>query len=120
MNYIEIGKKEAALVCGGNRLSGEEYNAGYFIEPTIFDKVPQDARIAQEEIFGPVLVVQVFDTEEEAIELANNSIYGLGQRRGKGFSGLIQLLRLYARQCVHKRFWYGSPPASFGGYKQNR
>lgn len=121
MNYIEIGKKEAALVCGGNRLSGEEYNAGYFIEPTIFDKVPQDARIAQEEIFGPVLVVQFFDTEEEAIELANNSIYGLASGLwSKDIYRAIRVAKALRTGSVYiNDFGMGSPQLPFGGYKQS-
>jgi betaine-aldehyde dehydrogenase len=73
--YIEQGKREAALVCGGGRPPG--FNAGYFVEPTIFTGVPPEARIWKEEIFGPVLSVAAFKTEEEAIGLANASEFGL-------------------------------------------
>lgn len=75
MNYIEIGKREASLVCGGGRPAG--FNAGYFVEPTIFAGVPPEARIWKEEIFGPVLSVAAFKTEEEALALANGSEFGL-------------------------------------------
>lgn len=75
MGYIETGKREAKLVCGGGRPAG--LNAGYFVEPTIFTGVPPEARIWQEEIFGPVLSVAAFKTEDEAMELANRSEYGL-------------------------------------------
>jgi acyl-CoA reductase-like NAD-dependent aldehyde dehydrogenase len=75
LEYIEIGKGEAALVCGGlPKGTGQD---GYFIEPTIFDHVAQNARIAQEEIFGPVLVVIRVKDFEEAIAAANNVPFGL-------------------------------------------
>ena len=71
--YIEIGKREGRLICGGGRAEGE----GYFIRPTIFAEVPPEARIFQEEIFGPVLAVSKARDFEHALELANNSEYGL-------------------------------------------
>ena len=73
MGYIEIGKKEGRLVLGGNRID----RAGYFIEPTIFADVDIKARIAQEEIFGPVLAVFKAKDFDQALEMANDSIYGL-------------------------------------------
>lgn len=75
MSYIQRGREEANLVLGGSRLTiGSSDN---FIEPTIFDGVQQSHSIAREEIFGPVLSVLSFDTEEEAVRIANDSIYGL-------------------------------------------
>jgi betaine-aldehyde dehydrogenase len=77
-SYIKIGKDEGAtLVCGGKRPTGKEFERGHFLEPTIFDNVKPTMRIAREEIFGPVLSVIPFDTEEEAIRLANDTEYGL-------------------------------------------
>lgn len=74
MGYIEAGKTAGArLAIGGKRAPG----AGYFIEPTVFTDVTPDMSIAQEEIFGPVLSVMTFDSEDEAVELANNVMYGL-------------------------------------------
>ena len=74
--YIESGKESgAALLCGGRQVNKE--SGGYFIEPTIFDQVPPQAKIAQEEIFGPVLSVMSFSTEQEAIDLANGTCFGL-------------------------------------------
>jgi len=73
LNYIEIGKKEGRLVCGGNEIPGE----GYFIEPTIIADVDRKARIFQEEIFGPVLAVTPARDFDHALELANDSEYGL-------------------------------------------
>jgi betaine-aldehyde dehydrogenase len=75
MRYIDVGKSEASLVCGGARPA--HLNTGYFVEPTIFADVPATARIWQEEIFGPVLAVTTFNAEEEAVALANNSQFGL-------------------------------------------
>lgn len=78
LEYIEIGKKEGAkLVTGGSQPKGDKYGQGYYINPTIFANVKADMRIVQEEIFGPVVVVQKFKSEEEAISLANDSDYGL-------------------------------------------
>lgn len=76
--YIELGKQEGAkLVCGGKRLTDEPYSNGWFIEPALFSDADNSMRISQEEIFGPVLVVIPFETEEEVIEMANDSEYGL-------------------------------------------
>ena len=78
LKYIDIGKKEGAkLLCGGNRLAGPEYDKGYFVEPTIFSHVTSEMRIAQEEIFGPVLVVLLVKDFEAAIQIANNVKFGL-------------------------------------------
>lgn len=76
--YVEIGKNEGAtLVTGGNVATGEGLDAGFFHEPTIFDNVRADMRIAQEEIFGPVLSIIPVDTLEEAFEVVNGVQYGL-------------------------------------------
>ena len=78
LNYIEIGKNEGAkLVCGGYRYTEGDCAKGYFVRPTIFDECTGGMRIVQEEIFGPVVTIQTFKTEKEAIELANDTIYGL-------------------------------------------
>ena len=71
--YIEIGKEEGKLVTGGEKAPGN----GFYIKPTIFKDVPEDARIAQEEIFGPVLAVIKARDFDDAIRIANNTIYGL-------------------------------------------
>ena len=75
MSYVEIGKSEARLTAGGGRPEG--FEEGNFIAPTVFADVKPDARIFQEEIFGPVVAITPFDTDEEALELANNTKYGL-------------------------------------------
>ncbi|WP_345476312.1 5-carboxymethyl-2-hydroxymuconate semialdehyde dehydrogenase [Nesterenkonia rhizosphaerae] len=75
MSYVELGKTEGRLVAGGGRPEG--FEAGNFIQPTVFADVPHTARIFQEEIFGPVVAITPFDTEEEALQLANDTKYGL-------------------------------------------
>lgn len=77
LKYIEVGKTEGALILGGHRLTGGAFDKGHFIEPTIFDHVPARARIAQEEIFGPVLSIIRVNDFDEALEAANSCRYGL-------------------------------------------
>lgn len=78
MDYIEIGKQEVgAPLVGGNRLTGGAYDKGYFVEPTLFADVPETARIAQEEIFGPVLAVMRAKDFSDALRIANASPFGL-------------------------------------------
>ncbi len=78
LNYVEIGKNEGAkLVCGGNRLDKGDYQYGWFMEPTVFTDVDPKMRIAQEEIFGPVVSIIPCDDLEDAIEIANGIEYGL-------------------------------------------
>lgn len=78
LKYIEIAQNEGAqLVCGGQRLTGEKYDLGYFVEPTIFTGVTANMRIAQEEVFGPVLGLMVANDFEDAMRLANGVRFGL-------------------------------------------
>jgi aldehyde dehydrogenase (NAD+) len=78
LDYIEIGKKESgAPLVGGNRLTGGAYDKGYYVEPTLFVDVKEDARIAQEEIFGPVLAVIRAKDFEDSMRIANASPFGL-------------------------------------------
>lgn len=78
LDYIEIAKKEGAeLLCGGNRLTGANYDKGYFIEPTIFSGVSSAMRIAQEEVFGPVLALMVAEDLDDAVRIANDVKFGL-------------------------------------------
>lgn len=74
--YISIGKREARLVAGGRR--PEKAQGGWFVEPTVFADVDNHATIAREEIFGPVLSIIPYDTEDDAVALANDSDFGLG------------------------------------------
>jgi alpha-ketoglutaric semialdehyde dehydrogenase len=78
LSYIEIGKKDGAtLAFGGERLTGGAYDKGYFVKPTIFTDVTTKMRIWKEEIFGPVLGIGTFSTFDEAIAMANDTVYGL-------------------------------------------
>jgi alpha-ketoglutaric semialdehyde dehydrogenase len=78
LSYVDIGKAEGArLKCGGNRLDKGEYQNGYFMEPTVFIDVDRKMRIAQEEIFGPVVSIIACDDLQDAIEIANGIDYGL-------------------------------------------
>ena len=78
LNYVEIGRNEGAkMVCGGNRIEKGEYQYGWFMQPTVFIDVDPKMRIAQEEIFGPVVSVIPCDDMDDAIEIANGIEYGL-------------------------------------------
>ncbi|TDK62458.1 aldehyde dehydrogenase family protein [Bacillus salipaludis] len=78
LHYIDLGKQEGAkIACGGNRIVDNGLENGYFVEPTVFVDVNNDMKIVQEEIFGPVVCIQKFKDEAEAIKLANSTVYGL-------------------------------------------
>ena len=122
LSYIALGKEEGAeLLIGGNRkIMDGEHAEGYYIEPTVF-KGNNKMRIFQEEIFGPVVSVTTFKDEAEALEIANDTLYGLGAavwtrnintafRMGKG----IQAGRVWTN-CYHAY----PAHAAFGGYKQS-
>jgi len=77
-SYVEVGKNEGAkLLCGGQRLTGSDYDNGWFYAPTIFGDCDAKMRVAQEEIFGPVVTVIPCDCLEQAIEIGNGVVYGL-------------------------------------------
>ncbi|MBL7716280.1 MAG: aldehyde dehydrogenase family protein [Bdellovibrionales bacterium] len=120
-SYIEIGKKEGKLLCGGKRPSGAQFEKGWFLEPTIFDDVKPTARIAKEEIFGPVLTIIPFDTEEEAIRIANDTEYGLAA--GVWSKNIQKALRV-VREIRAGITWINHYHPTFnempwGGYKQS-
>src|SRR6201999_4099856 len=78
LGYLETGRSEGAhVVIGGGKPDGEAFERGYFVEPTIFDEVKPEMRIAQDEIFGPVLSVLGSDDEEEALSIANGTRDGV-------------------------------------------
>lgn len=77
MEYIELGKKQGRLITGGYRMTGTDYDKGFFVAPTVFADLDNNSRLVQEEIFGPVLVIQKFHTEAEAVEIANGTPFGL-------------------------------------------
>jgi len=122
LEYVEIGIKEGAtLAYGGKRLSEGEYAKGFFMELTIFTDVTPDMTIVREEIFGPVVVIQKFHTEEEAIRLANDTEYGLAA--GVFSSDSEKALRVVGklRAGITWINTYGPvyPQAPWGGYKRS-
>lgn len=122
LQYIEIGKQEGAvLVCGGQRLTGEKYDKGFFIAPAIFAEVSNEMRIAREEIFGPVLSVIRFSSEEDAIRIANDSEYGLGAGIWtKDLSRALRVGRALQAGTVWVNDYLTSTPGNpFGGYKKS-
>ena len=122
LSYLEIGKQEGAqcLIGGGRAQLGGDLAGGYYIQPTLF-KGTNDMRIFREEIFGPVLAVTTFKTEEEALRIANDTPYGLGAgvwsrdintafRMGKGIKAGRVWTNCYHAYPAH---------ATFGGYKES-
>ena len=122
MEYIEIGKEEGArLVLGGDRNVEGDNAKGYFINPTIFADCTNDMRICQEEIFGPVLAVIPFDTEEEAVAIANDTTYGLAAGFWTGDVSRTQRVanQLQAGQIFINKYGCYEHTSPFGGYKQS-
>lgn len=122
LSYIEIGKQEGAkLACGGNRIVKNGLENGYFVEPTVFVDVKQDMRIVQEEIFGPVVVIQKFKDESEAIKLANGTVFGLagGVFTNDGAKGLRVIKKLRAGITWINSYHPTYNEAPWGGYKQS-
>ena len=120
LQYIEIGKAEGAeLLCGGEQLKSEGLENGCFLKPTLLGNVTNHMRVAQEEIFGPVACILKFRTEDEVIDMANDSEYGLG---GAVWTRDINRALRVSRAVETGRMWvntYNAIPegAPFGGYK---
>jgi len=122
LGYIDAGKQEGAeVLCGGRRLSGPGLDAGNFVAPTVFVKTKPAMKIVQEEIFGPVLAVQLFDTEQDAIRLANDTVYGLagGVFTRDTAKGLRVLKKLRAGITWLNTYHPTFNEAPWGGYKQS-
>jgi len=121
LNYISVGKQEGAeVLIGGAAYENEVYPDGFYIQPTIF-KGHNKMRIFQEEIFGPVLCVTTFKDEAEAMEIANDTLYGLG---AGVWTRDVHQMQTFARGIQAGRVWcncYHAYPAgaSFGGYKKS-
>jgi 4-(gamma-glutamylamino)butanal dehydrogenase len=118
LGYVEVGRSEGArVVAGGERILEE--TGGYFVPPTIFDNVRNDMRIAREEIFGPVLSVIEFDTEAEAVALANDTPYGLAASL---YTQDLNVAHRVARELKAgvvgvNAYSEGDMTTPFGGYK---
>jgi len=122
LDYIEVAKSEgASCVLGGAKAARPECGEGWFVEPTVFTEVKPEMRIAQEEVFGPVLSVITFEDEEEAVEIANNTQYGLAagvwtQSIGTAFTMAQRLEAGTVWVNTYRAISYLSP---FGGYKRS-
>jgi acyl-CoA reductase-like NAD-dependent aldehyde dehydrogenase len=122
LGYIEKGTSEGArLVVGGKRLPYNGEERGYWLAPTIFDEVKPDACIAQEEIFGPVLATVTFRDEEEAIAIANSTIYGLA---AGVWTNNVKRAHRVAKRLEAGTIWINTyhpldAASPFGGYKQS-
>ncbi|MFE0254119.1 aldehyde dehydrogenase family protein [Streptomyces sp. NPDC059010] len=117
--YVDLARKEGGrIVCGGERL---DLDGGYYYRPTVIADLPNDSRVIQEEIFGPVLTVQPFDSEDEAVELANSTPYGLAS--GVQTGNLARAHRVADRLAagiVWVNDWAMLDPAvPFGGVKDS-
>ena len=121
LSYIEIGKSEGRLLAGGGRARGPGLGEGNFVEPTIFADVDNRARIAQEEIFGPVLAVIPFRDEEEAVRIANDTPYGLAGAvwTRDATRGIRVLKQLRAGILWMNTYHPTYNEAPWGGYKQS-
>jgi aldehyde dehydrogenase (NAD+) len=119
LGYIERGRSEGRLVTGGGRPAHLE--RGFFVEPTLFADVDPSATIAQEEIFGPVLVAIPFDDDDDAARIANATIYGLSGAITSGDEGRAVALARRIRTGtlgVNGAQWL-APDSPFGGYRQS-
>jgi aldehyde dehydrogenase (NAD+) len=122
LHYIKVAKEDGAVcVLGGKPYTGEGARGNRFVEPTIFTGVSNDMRIAQEEVFGPILSVIPFDTEEEAIEIGNDIVFGLAA--GVWTSDIGRALRM-SEKLKAGTIWINTYRAvsfmsPFGGYKRS-
>lgn len=120
VNYINLAKKEGAEVIVGEAKIPDELLSGNFIQPTVLGKVQPNDTVAQEEIFGPVLSIITYKDEEEALKIANNTIYGLG---GAVWSNDFDRAMRFARKMRTGQVDVNGAPfntlAPFGGYKQS-
>jgi aldehyde dehydrogenase (NAD+) len=119
-HYITLGLAEGATLIAGGEGRPEGLEQGYFVKPTVFVNVHRDMRIAREEIFGPVLSILTYDSDEEAIDIANDTVFGLyayvmssDPARAKAVATRLQAGRVMINSLQH------DPLAPFGGYKQS-
>ena len=119
-NLIDIGIKEGATLVAGGTNAPEGYNKGYYVEPTIFANVTNDMTIAREEIFGPVLSILGYKDENDAINIANETIYGLsGYVSSENVENAKSVASKLRTGMVHINNAPGDQSAPFGGYKMS-
>ena len=118
--YIEKGEAEGAKLLTGGAAAPEDLESGYFVRPTVFSEVTPEMTIAQEEIFGPVLAIQPYEDEDDAIRIANDTVYGLA---GGVWSGdqerAISVAKRIRTGQIEINGGAFNPLAPFGGYKQS-
>jgi acyl-CoA reductase-like NAD-dependent aldehyde dehydrogenase len=123
VRYVHIGQEEGAtMLCGGGRLTGGDYDNGLYAQPTIFDNVRNDMKIAQEEIFGPVLGVISFKDADEALRVANDTPYGLASAVWtKDINTAFKMAKGIQAGTVWVNAYHaaGLPFMPYGGYKQS-
>jgi acyl-CoA reductase-like NAD-dependent aldehyde dehydrogenase len=118
--YIQKGIDEGAKLVAGGTDPPKGLEKGFFVRPTVFSQVRRDMTIAQEEIFGPVLSIMPYDTEDEAVEIANDSIYGLSGAVWSADAGhAIDVVRRLRAGQVDINGGSFNPLAPFGGFKQS-
>jgi aldehyde dehydrogenase (NAD+) len=119
-NLIASGVEEGARLVTGGPGRPADLNRGYFVRPTVFADVTPDMRIAREEIFGPVLSIMPYDTVEEAIETANDTVYGLASYlQTKDIAKAREVSRRMRSGNVYINYPVWDAGLPFGGYKQS-
>jgi acyl-CoA reductase-like NAD-dependent aldehyde dehydrogenase len=121
LEYFRIAAEEGATaVVGGRAPSGAGFDKGYWVEPTIFVDVTTDMRIAREEVFGPVLTVLAYDSVDDAVQIANDTSYGLSAGVWGSEERALDVARQLEAGMVWVNDWHVIHPAyPFGGYKQS-
>jgi acyl-CoA reductase-like NAD-dependent aldehyde dehydrogenase len=119
-HMISVGIAEGAKLVAGGTGRPDRLKVGYYVRPTIFSEVHPEMEIAQQEIFGPVLSIIPYDTIDEAIEIANNTVYGLGAHVQGSNPDTVRTVAAQIRSGqVHLNYPAWDPNAPFGGYKQS-
>ena len=119
-DLIQKGIDEGATLVTGGTGKPEGINSGYYVKPTVFGNVTNDMTIAQEEIFGPVLSIISYDDIDDAVDIANDSVYGLAAYiSGSDKDEMLNIARRLRAGQIHINHGSGGADAPFGGYKQS-